>query len=138
METKQEDLDVSWVVTTDGGGTKCQRCGNILTIRLPIAVALFVRRLNLFSDLHATCEEPKFDCKGLPVLVVDPYGRPMLKDASGQVLLNVCGHSIPSKGDLPKEPCGRVPEHSGRHARVPSAKRRAQAKVEEAGSGNDD
>lgn len=128
--------EVPWVMSVDGGGALCERCGDKLSTKLPVAVEAFTRRLRLFIDLHSACEEPKFDCKDLPIVSIDRFGKMTAKDSQQTVHMNHCGHLIPKKGDLPEEPCGRSPNHQGRHARVPSAK--LKKKILEAQNANDE
>jgi hypothetical protein len=134
METKREGQDVSWVVAGVGGSGKCERCGDTLSNKLPMAVETFVARLRLFIELHSSCV--KFDCGGLPILSIDRFARATMTGPEGTVHINTCGHPIPKKGDLSEEPCGRGKEHQGRHARVPSPKRKE--KIVEAQNANDD
>jgi len=151
----KEATEAPWVLAVDGGGAKCTRCGDALTNILPMKVGEWVRRTNHFVQIHATCEvlsNPSVppvppptlaDCghvKDAPRSAVDAQGRPVLVRGSPPNVeiqyLGICGQPIPKKGDLPEEPCGRAPEHKGRHARIPSPKRRK--KVEEARSTNGD
>ncbi len=51
------------VILTDGGGWRCERCGDAYRMPLPVPVPVYVAACRAFARLHARCPVIKVEVR---------------------------------------------------------------------------